>query len=151
MVHHILRNSVKRKQSLEPVVRKKKILIFSPDPDVAKNLGLLLDDRFEVACESRLNALKERMADIHPALLLVDGYPSPSDIRKLTEVLKAKPKGVLVVMLHVFRNWIPEIETAIHKTADYVLYKPVDVDMIAGLIVDLLHGTRQREQPSSFS
>ncbi len=125
---------------------RKRILVFSPDVDVASSLTLLLADRFEVACESNLERMKARLADWKPALVLADVHPLPQDIVKLVDILKTKPHGTFVLLLHVFRNWAPTIEAAIRSAADFVFYKPVNVEVIATLITDLLNGHQTLEQ-----
>jgi hypothetical protein len=123
--------------------RKKTVLVFSPDVDVARNLSLLLENEFNVICESQLHRLSERILQTSPALILADVYPLPSDIRNLLIVLEKRPVGVLAVLLHVYRNWAPHIEDAIHKVADVVFYKPVNVELVAKQIALLL----ERHEP----
>ncbi len=125
---------------------RKRILVFSPDVDVASSLTMLLADQFEVASESNLERLRTRLVDWKPALVLADVHPLPQDIVKLVDILKTKPQGTFVLLLHVFRNWSPSIESAIRSAADFVFYKPVNVEMIAALITDLLNEEQTPEQ-----
>jgi DNA-binding NtrC family response regulator len=117
---------------------KKRVLVFSPDVDVASSLMLLLEDRFEVTRESNLQSFKEKITSWQPALILADAHPLPQDIMKLVEILKERPHGTYAILLHVYRNWRPAVETAIRTAADFVFYKPINVGMIASVISDLL-------------
>lgn len=118
---------------------KKTIVVFSPDVDVARNLSLFLENDFDVVCESRLKRLAETIVQTAPALVLADVYPMPSDIRKLLAVLEQRSSGVLLVLLHVYRNWAPEVEEAIHKAADHVFYKPVNVELLSTRIAEFVN------------
>lgn len=138
-------------QTSKPGERKKRILVFSPDVDVATSLTLFLEDRFDVACESELDSFKEKLSTWHPAIILADVHPLPADIMKLVEILKGKPNGSMVILLHVYRNWAPDIETAIRTVGDFVFYKPVNVEMIANLISDLVEGRQQHHKTNSTS
>lgn len=116
----------------------RKILVFSPDPDVAQSLKLLLEDRSEVTYETQLLGLRTRILNESPALLLIDLYPLPSDILKTIDILKTVRGAIPIVFLYVYRNWKPEVERAIREVSDTILYKPIDVETIASVISNSL-------------
>lgn len=117
---------------------QRKILVFSPDPDVAQSLKLLLEDKSEVSCETQLFALRNRLEKESPALLLVDLFPLPTDIIKTITLLKSVERTFPVVFLYVYRSWKPEVEKAIRELSGTILYKPIDAGEVASLITDLL-------------
>jgi DNA-binding NtrC family response regulator len=120
--------------------RRKKVLVFSPDVALAKSLSLLLEDRFEIACETQLENLKATIGAASPALLLVDLFAFPSDILKEVNVLRMSRLKVPVVLLRVYRQLSPEIEETIRDIADFVFYKPFDVNAVADAVHKLLDG-----------
>ncbi len=120
--------------------RRKKVLVFSPDVALAKSLSLLLEDRFEIACETQLENLKATIGAASPALLLVDLFAFPSDILKEVNVLRMSRLKVPVVLLRVYRQLSPEIEETIRDISDFVFYKPFDVNAVADAVHKLLDG-----------
>jgi DNA-binding NtrC family response regulator len=124
---------------VKPKARRTKILVFSPDPDLARSLSLLLEDEFEIACEVQLEHLKKAIVATAPALLLIDLYSFPSDILREVNVLRASHLKMPVVLLRVYRQLSPELEEKIRDLADLVLYKPFDVNVVADAIYKLLN------------
>jgi DNA-binding NtrC family response regulator len=123
---------------LKPRAGRSKILVFSPDPDLARSLSLLLEDQFEIACETQLEHLKKVIVSTGPALLLIDLFSFPSDILREVNVLRASQLKIPVVLLRVYRQLSPELEEKIRDLADLVLYKPFDVNVVADAIYRLL-------------
>ena len=114
------------------------ILIFSPDPDIARSLTLLLEETYSVEAETNLQNLEERINVLHPPLLLVDLYSLPPDILRTVEILKRRKEKNPVVMFHVFRNSRPEIEQAIRNVSDLILYKPINAELVSELVSVLM-------------
>jgi DNA-binding NtrC family response regulator len=123
---------------LKSKAARTRILVFSPDPDLARSLSLLLEDRFEIACEIQLENLKKAILANAPALLLIDLFSFPSDILREVNVLRATQVKIPVVLLRVYRQLSPELEEKIRDLADLVLYKPFDVNVVADAIYRLL-------------
>jgi DNA-binding NtrC family response regulator len=119
---------------------RKKVLVFSPDVALAKSLSLLLENQYEIACETQLNKLIATIGSASPALLLVDLYSFPSDILREVNVLRTNRLKVPVVLLRVYRQLGPEIEESIRDLADFVFYKPFDVNAVADAVHKLLDG-----------
>ena len=122
----------------EPTEDRAKILVFSPDADLARSLSLLLENQFEIVCVTQLENLKRSIIGTSPALLLVDLFAFPSDILKEVNVLRASQLDIPVVLLRVYRQLSPELEETIRDLADLVLYKPFDVNVVADAIHKLL-------------
>jgi DNA-binding NtrC family response regulator len=127
----------------DPLLRRegmKKVLVFSPDAALAKSLSLLLEDQYEIACETKLENLKATIGSASPSLLLVDLFAFPSDILREVNVLRTSRLKVPVVLLRVYRQLGPEIEESIRDLADFVFYKPFDVNAVADAVHKLLDG-----------
>lgn len=119
---------------------RKKVLVFSPDAALAKSLSLLLENQYEIACETQLDNLKGTIGDASPGLLLIDLFSFPSDILKEIDVLRTSRLKVPVIILRVYRQLNPEIEEKIKDLADFVFYKPFDVNAVADAVHKLLNG-----------
>lgn len=122
------------------------LLVFSPDPDVARSLTMLLEDHYDVESETDLARLEDHANRLNPPVLLVDLHPFPPEILRAVEVLRRRRGSYPVIMIHVFRNTRPEIEQAIRTVSDIVLYKPINTDLLVELISVLMavHDTRSR-------
>lgn len=119
---------------------RKKVLVFSPDVALAKSLSLLLEDQYEIACETQLENLNATIGIASPELLLVDLFAFPSDILKEINILRTSRLKVPLVLLRVYRQLAPEIEETIRDLADFVFYKPFDVNAVADAVHKLLDG-----------
>lgn len=119
---------------------RKKVLVFSPDVALAKSLSLLLEDQYEIACETQLDNLKAAIGKAAPALLLVDLFAFPSDILKEVTVLRTSRLKIPVVLLRVYRQLSADLEETIRDLADFVFYKPFDVNAVADAVHKLLNG-----------
>ena len=119
---------------------RKKVLVFSPDVALAKSLSLLLEDQYEIACETQIDNLKGTIGNASPGLLLVDLFAFPSDILKEINVLRTSRLRVPVIILRVYRELNPELEETIRDLADFVFYKPFDVNAVADAVHKLLGG-----------
>lgn len=117
---------------------RKRILVFSPDRDLAESLSLLLEGNFEIVRETSIQSLPAVISSTHPALLLIDLFSFPSDILKVLEIIRSSRKTIPIIILHVYQQRNPTVEDAIQKAADLVLFKPVDVDEIGSSITRLL-------------
>jgi DNA-binding NtrC family response regulator len=119
---------------------RKKVLVFSPDVALAKSLSLLLENQCEIACETQIDNLKGTIGNAAPALLLIDLFAFPSDILKEINVLRTSKLRVPVIILRVYRELNPELEETIRDLADFVFYKPFDVNAVADAVHKILGG-----------
>jgi DNA-binding NtrC family response regulator len=117
---------------------RKRILVFSPDKDLAESLSLLLEGNFEIVRETSMQSLQEVISSTRPALLLIDLFVFASDILKVLDIIRSSRKTIPIIILHVYQQRNPTMEDAIQKAADLVLFKPVDVDEIGISITKLL-------------
>jgi len=112
----------------------KRILIFSPDPDLAKSIALLLERQYEIVYVTRLEYLRERISSICPDLMLIDLFSFQGEIAKLLVVLQSTSVSSPIIFLRGYRHWMFEIEEAIQKLGAIIFYKPVDILLIADAI-----------------
>ncbi|MFH0990816.1 MAG: hypothetical protein V1799_12450 [bacterium] len=119
-------------------IERKKVLIFSPDPMLAQSLQMLLEDRYEVECETKLEKLSARIHEANPQLLLIDLYSFSSDILRQVTVLKESLSVVPMVILRGYSQAKPDVELAIEKLSKYVFYKPINVELIRQVVENVL-------------
>jgi DNA-binding NtrC family response regulator len=127
----------------EPVSRgsgmKKRVLVFSPDADLARFLLMNLEDKFQIIREHRLDQFERTIQDISPDLVLVDLYTFPVDIIKQLDIVRRRAVMVPVIALRAYMTLTPEINKSIDDLVDNIFYKPADVDLISQAIEDLLN------------
>jgi DNA-binding NtrC family response regulator len=112
------------------------VLIFSADKDLAESLTMLVEDRFPTRTETDLKMLPQRIQDCIPSVLLVDLLSSPEEGLSQIRLLEKDKSGSPVILLRNYRS-NPEMDAAIRKLGAYVFFKPVDVEVIRGLIMEL--------------
>ena len=121
-----------------PQQERQKVLVFSPDSDLAKSLSMLLENQFEIVCETKLENLAKRIGAALPAIMLIDLYAFPSDILKETQIIRGSRTNIPIILLRAYRPLSKEVESAIRDVADLVLYKPLEVNSVAEAIHKLL-------------
>ncbi|HEY4613630.1 MAG TPA: hypothetical protein VII11_11660 [Bacteroidota bacterium] len=120
-----------------------RILIFSPDADLAVSLKLLLEVCCEVVIETRLERLEGRMRETPPSYLLVDLFSTAQDGLKQLQFLERLEIAVPVILLRTYRS-SAAIDEAIKNLRAYVFYKPVNVETV----VELIHELQNRRKAS---
>ncbi|MEK7670148.1 MAG: hypothetical protein AAB330_02790 [Bacteroidota bacterium] len=119
---------------LEQKQSAKRVLIFSPDPDLAKSIALLLERQYEIDYVTRLEYLRERISSTSPDLMLIDLFSFQGEIAKLLVVLQSTRVSRPIIFMRGYRHWMFEIEEAIQKMGAIIFYKPVDILLIADAI-----------------
>lgn len=118
----------------------KRVLIFSPDADLARTLVLILEDRFLITRETTLTGLVAALEKEAPHLVLVDLFTFSEDVRKVLDVLQGKAAKIPLIMLRGYIPLRPEVSEAVEAMGSKVFYKPVDVDLVSQAIEHLLKG-----------
>lgn len=113
-----------------------RILIFSPDTDLATSLSMLLADTFSPVVETNLRDFNRRVQEETPALLLVDLFSSAAESLQQLAQLDHQP-SVPLVLLRDYRSF-SEVDRMIKKLKAYYFFKPVDVEKVTTLITGLL-------------
>ncbi len=125
-------------QALHPILKDKRILLFSPDADLARCLGLTLQNANRVEVEFNLEKLEQRIREEVPDLILVDLFVFSEDIQKQLAVIRRTAVAVPLIILRAYLSVSPEVNELIDSIADVVFYKPVDVVQLAETIQGLL-------------
>jgi DNA-binding NtrC family response regulator len=116
----------------------KRVLVFSPDADLARFLVLNLEDRYQIIREHRLDSFAQVIKEILPDLILIDLYTFPDDIIKELDIVHRVCAPVPVIALRAYMSLTPEITQAVEELTDVIFYKPVNVELITQAIEDLL-------------
>ncbi|MBI4429267.1 MAG: hypothetical protein HY562_09125 [Ignavibacteriales bacterium] len=122
----------------------KRILIFSPDPDLAKSIAMLLERQYEIVYVTRLEYLLERIATLSPDLMLIDLFSFQGEIAKLLVVIQSTRLARPIIFLRGYRHWMFEIEEAIQKLGTMIFYKPVDILLVADAISRIVEDQNRR-------
>lgn len=121
-----------------PGKRRKPVLVFSPDPDLARSLSLFLEEEFEIVCVTRLEHLLPRIEAATPAVMIIDLFAFPSDVIRELRVLQTSGKRVPIVVLRIKRLMSIEVEQTIRDMAEMVLFKPLEGSSVAEAIHKVL-------------
>ncbi|HAV22977.1 MAG: hypothetical protein A2X67_07470 [Ignavibacteria bacterium GWA2_55_11] len=117
----------------------KRVLIFSPDADLARTLVLILEERFQITRETSVSALETTLGRERPDLVLVDLFTFSEDVRRVLELLRLKAADVPLVILRGYRPLQKDVNADIETMGSIVFYKPVDVDLVSQAIENILH------------
>jgi DNA-binding NtrC family response regulator len=117
---------------------KKRVLVFSPDADLARFLLLNLEDRFQILRKNQLEQFELAIKEISPDLVLIDLFTFPIDIIKQLDIVRRTAVSVPIIVLRAYLSLSQEMNKSIDDLADIVFYKPVDVELITQAIEDLL-------------
>jgi DNA-binding NtrC family response regulator len=119
-------------------VFQKRVLVFSPDADLARVLLLNLEDKFQIVREHRLEQFEQAVKEILPDLILIDLFTFSTDIIKQLDIVRRMKSAVPIIALRAYMSLTPEMNKSIDDLTDAVFYKPVDVELITQAIEDLL-------------
>jgi DNA-binding NtrC family response regulator len=121
-----------------PAERRRRILVFSPDPDLAQFLLLNLEEKFQILREHTLTNFQEALQQAAPHLILLDLCTFSEDICKQFEILHRAAKNIPIIVLRTYLTLPLETNKIIDQLAAEVFYKPVDVTLITQTIEDRL-------------
>ena len=119
-------------------VSRKRVLVFSPDSDLARFLLLNLEDEFQIVREHQLDHFEQAVKEIAPDLILIDLFTFSSDIIKQLDIVRRTAHTIPIIALRAYMSLTPEMNKSIDDLTDVVFYKPVDVELITQAIEDLL-------------
>jgi DNA-binding NtrC family response regulator len=119
-------------------VSRKRVLVFSPDSDLARFLLLNLEDEFQIVREHQLDHFEQAVKEIVPDLILIDLFTFSSDIIKQLDIVSRTAHTIPIIALRAYMSLTPEMNKSIDDLTDVVFYKPVDVELITQAIEDLL-------------
>ncbi len=119
-------------------LRRKRVLVFSPDADLARFLILNLEDRYQIVREHTLSEFEQAIHSVAPDLVLIDLYTFPADVLKQLEIIRRNVVSVPIIVLRAYVSLSPDMNRLIEELADHIFYKPVDVELITQAIEDRL-------------
>lgn len=125
---------------------RKRVLIFSPDPDLAQSLILLLENRFDVACETKIGNLECRVKDLHPQLVLLDLFACMSDMVNCLEVAKRVHESIPLVLLRGYAKVSADIEREICNLTKWIFYKPINGGLIGEVLETALSDQTAKQE-----
>jgi DNA-binding response OmpR family regulator len=115
---------------------KKTIVMYSPDVDLCMSLTLYFQDKYAIVTTTDGNTLPGLVETYHPSLVIADALPT-SWILELFDTWKQAHPEIRVMLFRVWRYDDRKREAAIHKSIDYVVYKPIDIDFVAHIVSGL--------------
>ncbi len=121
-----------------PALRRKRVLVFSPDADLARFLILNLEDRYEIVREHTLQEFELAIHSVAPDLVLIDLYTFSADVLKQLDIVRRNAVSVPIIVLRAYVSLSSEMNQLIEELADHIFYKPVDVELITQAIEDRL-------------
>ncbi len=119
-------------------VSRKRVLVFSPDTDLARFLLLNLEDKFQIVREHQLEHFEKAVKEIIPDLILIDLFTFSTDIIKQLDIVRRMASIAPIIALRAYMPLTTEMNKSIDDLTDAVFYKPVDVELITQAIEDLL-------------
>ena len=119
-------------------VVRKRVLVFSPDTDLARFLLLNLEEEFQIVREHRLENFEQAVKEFSPDLILIDLFTFSADIIKQLDIVRRMAGTVPIIALRAYMTLTPDMNKSIDDLTDAVFYKPVDVELITQAIEDLL-------------
>ena len=134
----LTQNSQMEPQVLPKMNKKKKILVFSPDRDLAQSLSMLFENHFEITCETSMGDLGKRIASVGPALLIVDLHTFSSDVMLELSIVESSCVKVPVVILRAYNRLRSDVEEMVRRTAQVVFYKPFNAEEVVRSIHNLM-------------
>lgn len=99
---------------------------------------MLLDQQFEMVCETNVETLVDRIAISSPELLMIDMPLYGSDVLVVLNRIKSRWQNIPILMLRDYRKATRASEEEIHRLASKQLYKPIDVESVASAIEQLI-------------
>jgi DNA-binding NtrC family response regulator len=125
-------------QVLTQANKKRKILVFSPDHDLAQSLSLLFENHFEISSETSMGNLGKRIAAVAPDLLIVDLHTFSSDVMLELSIVEASSVKVPIVILRAYNRLRSDVEEMVQRTAKVVFYKPFNAEEVVRSIHSLM-------------
>ena len=117
----------------------KPIVMYSPDVSLCMSLALYFQEDYTVVTTTDSNALPALVEMYHPSLVIVDALPT-SWFLQLFAAWKGAHPAPRVMLFRVWRYEDRTREAAIHKSIDYVVYKPLDIDLVAHIVSGIFEG-----------
>ena len=123
--------------------KKRRILIYTVDYDLAKSLTLLLEDQYRVQSTSSLargvDAIEHREID----LLICDLGLSLDEGVAAFEQLSTKNSDIPIIVFCPYQIRYSAMEGKIRKRVNYCYHKPVNIEEVTQTIAHLLRSQKK--------
>jgi hypothetical protein len=110
--------------------------MYSPDVDLCMSLTLYFQDKYVIVTTTDGNTLPALVEMYHPALVIADALPT-NWILSLFDTWKKEYPEIHVMLFRAWRYEDRKREAAIHKSIDHVVYKPIDIELVAHIVHEL--------------
>lgn len=120
---------------------QKTIVMYSPDVDLCMSLTLYFQNRYTIVTTMDGNMLPSLVDAHHPVLVIADALPT-TWILHLFDMWKQQYRNMRVMLFRVWRYDDRRREAEIHRSIDYVVYKPIDIDFVARIVNGLFETPR---------
>ncbi len=117
---------------------RKRLLVYSPDADLARYLVVSLENELTIERSTDLSEFVRRAAEERADIVLIDLSAFSSDVELQVDALKQLDRSTPVIVLRAYVSLPKAVTESIVELADIVFYKPVDVEMVSKSIEDLL-------------
>jgi DNA-binding NtrC family response regulator len=107
----------------------KKIILYSSDFTMSFSLLMYLKDRYNITVSMDNEDLIKIIKCTKFDLVLLDMEPSDK-MEKLCEEIKTASPHVPIVLVYVYKNQNKDFDLKIRKYADFIFYKPFDLNEV---------------------
>ncbi|WP_456443788.1 hypothetical protein [Caldithrix abyssi] len=126
------------------------LLVIDPDHEFCKNVGMYLEDSFNVYIRDNVEYLDYTIILNRIHLLIVNVDNADEKLLKELFNLKQQHQNVKIILMYTFIPDKPEIRRQLKKIADALITKPFDVELLKIKIECLLKGFRPQKQLDYF-
>jgi hypothetical protein len=117
---------------------KHRIIVFSPDADLARFLLMDMEETCEIVRLHTLKDFKDALSGTSSSVLVVDLFSFSDDIVRQLALLDSFASSIPLIVLRASRLLAPELNAAIEKAASRIFFKPADVELIHQAVQDML-------------
>ncbi|APF18829.1 hypothetical protein Calab_3198 [Caldithrix abyssi DSM 13497] len=126
------------------------LLVIDPDHEFCKNVGMYLEDSFNVYIRDNVEYLDYTIILNRIDLVIVNVDNADENLLKELFNLKQQHQNVKIILMYTFIPDKPEIRRQLKKIADALITKPFDVELLKIKIECLLKGFRPQKQLDYF-
>ncbi len=125
---------------------KKNVLVLDPDREFCKNVGMFLEDRFNVYIREDVESLDYTILLNQIQLMLVNvDNADAAFLEELSNIKKNHP-DVKILFMYTLMPEKADIRQKIKKLADASIAKPFDVELLRIKMECLLRDVRTKRQ-----
>jgi len=99
---------------------------------------MVFQDRFHVVTTSNSAMIESFASTYPPDIAIIDSVPSESIIRQIDDLKKLRT-GLNVIVTYVYDSRDVQLDSAVRRHVDAVLYKPFEAEAVLSEVEKLLH------------